>query len=54
MKDYLDKPCYKKNFNKGQKNLKELFTGNTSGVPNILIILLFISLNVLFVIFAQL
>ncbi len=49
MKDYLDKPIYKKNFNEGQKNLKELFIGTTFYVPNILIIALVFWLNVAFV-----
>lgn len=52
MKEYphLDKPCYKKNFNEGQKNLKEIFAGTTFYIPNVLIITLFFWVNVLFVI----
>lgn len=49
MKDYLDKPCYKKNFNEGQKNLKEIFTGTTFYIPNVFITALTFWLNVLFV-----
>lgn len=49
MKNYLDKPIYKKNFNEGQKNLKEIFTGTIYGVPNILVVSLVLCLNVLFV-----
>ena len=54
MKDYLDKSCYKKNFNEGQKNWEEILTGVTFisqkyYIPNILIVYLFFCLNVLFV-----
>ncbi len=52
MKDYLDKPCYKKNFNEGQKNWKELFIGKTFLTSNAMIVYLFIITNVLFVMFA--
>ena len=52
MKDYLDKPCYKKNFNEGQKNWKELFRGETFWTPNSMIVYLGIIANVLFVMFA--
>ena len=48
-KNYLDKPCYKKNLNKGQKNLKEIFSGITFSIPNFLIVSLFITLNVLLI-----
>ena len=52
MKDYLDKPIYKKNFNEGQKNWKELFRGETFGIPNLMIVYVGIMTNVLFVLFA--
>lgn len=49
MKNYLDKPCYKKNYNEGQKNLKEIFTENTFYIPNILIVAFVLWSNVTFV-----
>jgi len=44
MKDYLDKPIYKKNFNEGQKNWKELLSGG-----NLVDVCVVVAVNVLFI-----